>query len=176
MPTSDLLRTHGIDDDKKVEGENEAAWVDSDDERIIVSLASNPRLRKLRIGESEDLIDGKEYTKRLRRQFERLYPVPGWANISAPAISHSKKRRRISNTSNSPSSDSSEDDMPINSEDPSLQPLIELLRNTNDLNKNPFTLLAFRKLRPEVVEIQRTKDVGQPQPVSTPLILPLNIY
>jgi U3 small nucleolar RNA-associated protein 18 len=43
-------------------------WEDSDDERILVSLASNPRLRKLRLMESEDLVNGKEYTERLRRQ------------------------------------------------------------------------------------------------------------
>lgn len=45
-----------------------AAWEDSDDERIMVSLANNARLRKLRTYEGEDVVNGKEYTKRLRRQ------------------------------------------------------------------------------------------------------------
>lgn len=175
MPTSDLVRphAHGFDDDINAHSEIKAAWVDSDDERIVVSLASNPRLRKLRMGESEDLINGNEYTKRLRRQFERLYPVPGWA---APATLPFKKRRRMSNASNSSSSDGSEGDLLINSDDPIVQPLIELLRNTNDLTKNSPSSLAPRKLRPEVVDIQRTKDVGQPQPVSTPLPLPSYTY
>jgi U3 small nucleolar RNA-associated protein 18 len=47
---------------------NASVWEDSDDERITVSLASNNRLRKLRITESEDLVNGKEYVERLRRQ------------------------------------------------------------------------------------------------------------
>jgi U3 small nucleolar RNA-associated protein 18 len=45
-----------------------AAWVDSDDERIFVSLASSNRLRKLRRAEDEDVISGKEYARRLRAQ------------------------------------------------------------------------------------------------------------
>lgn len=45
------------------------AWEDSDDERMMVSLMSVPRLRKLRTFEGEDVINGKEYTGRLRRQY-----------------------------------------------------------------------------------------------------------
>ena len=45
------------------------AWEDSDDERITVSLATTPRLRKLRKHEGEDLVSGTEYTRRLRRQY-----------------------------------------------------------------------------------------------------------
>lgn len=45
-----------------------AVWDDSDDERVVVSLADNPRLRKLRVTEEENLISGKEYQKRLRKQ------------------------------------------------------------------------------------------------------------
>jgi U3 small nucleolar RNA-associated protein 18 len=47
---------------------NAPVWEDSDDERMMVCLASNPRLRKLRLTESEDMVNGKEYTERLRRQ------------------------------------------------------------------------------------------------------------
>ena len=47
---------------------NVPAWHDSDDERILVSLASNNRLRKLRRTEDEDIINGKEYSRRLRQQ------------------------------------------------------------------------------------------------------------
>lgn len=46
-----------------------AAWEDSDDERLLVSLASVPRLRKLRRTEAEDVITGKDYIKRLRKQY-----------------------------------------------------------------------------------------------------------
>ena len=50
-----------------------AAWEDSDDERLVVSLASVPRLRKLRRTEAEDVISGKDYVRRLRKQYA-TYP------------------------------------------------------------------------------------------------------
>lgn len=146
--------------------EDQAAWVDSDDERIVVSLASNPRLRKLRIAESEDLISGKEYTKRLRRQFERLCPVPDWANSLVVAKSASKKRRRPSHGDNC-AEDASADDMSVDSDDLSVQPLAALLQNTTELLRKPSSYSARRKLRPEVINVQRTKDVGLAQPVSS---------
>jgi len=73
----DVPTVHHSDDDtaeeekdKKegVEKKSKAAWEDSDDERVVVSLADNPRLRKLRVTEDENLISGKDYQKRLRRQ------------------------------------------------------------------------------------------------------------
>jgi len=44
------------------------AWVDSDDAELKVSLASDNRLRKLRAAPDEDVITGKDYELRLRRQ------------------------------------------------------------------------------------------------------------
>ena len=77
------------------------AWQDEDDANLEVSLASNKRRRKLRDTLAEDSIDGHEYEKRLRRQFEKINPTPDWAaaarkrmNDSAPA-----KRRRLSSDS-----------------------------------------------------------------------------
>jgi len=61
-----ILKTSGDDAIQTIA--NAPVWEDSDDERMMVSLASNPRLRKLRITESEDLVNGKEYMERLRRQ------------------------------------------------------------------------------------------------------------
>lgn len=46
-----------------------AAWEDSDDERLTVSLASVAMLRKLRKTEAEDVVSGREYIKRLRRRY-----------------------------------------------------------------------------------------------------------
>ncbi len=142
-----------------------AAWVDSDDERITVSLASDSRLRKLRNAESEDLVNGREYTTRLRRHFERLYPVPDWANPSAEVKQCHKKRRRSSIASDSSGEDPSADDMSIDFEDLSAQPLAKLIQNTNPLVKRPSP--GRKKLRSEVIDIQRTKDVGLAQPVRT---------
>jgi len=47
---------------------NRSAWEDPDDAQLRVSIASNKRLRKLRLEESEDTITGHEYENRLRRQ------------------------------------------------------------------------------------------------------------
>ena len=154
-------------DDAQPDDDNAAAWVDSDDERIVVSLASNPRLRKLRISEAEDLINGKEYTKRLRRQFERLYPVPEWAHSSAVRKQGWKKRRRTSNSSDSSDASASENEMSLETENLSTQPLAKLLQNKAVLIQPTATNSTSRKkLRPEVIDVHRTKDVGTSQAVS----------
>jgi U3 small nucleolar RNA-associated protein 18 len=44
------------------------AWVDPDDAELQVSLANDNRLRKLRDAPDEDVIAGKDYELRLRRQ------------------------------------------------------------------------------------------------------------
>ena len=53
---------------KSREGRKAPAWVDPDDAELKVSLASDNRLRKLRSGPDEDVINGKDYELRLRRQ------------------------------------------------------------------------------------------------------------
>ncbi len=167
MDVSDLVPIQTSNKDQaQSDDDNAAAWADSDDERIVVSLASNPRLRKLRISEVEDLIDGKEYTKRLRRQFERLYPVPEWARPSASKQSQ-KKRRRTSNSSDSSDASASGNEMSPGPKNLSTQPLARLLQNTAALIQPIATNSTSRKkLRPEVIDVHRTKDVGTSQAVS----------
>lgn len=146
--------------------EGAQAWTDSDDERIVVSLASNPRLRKLRFTEAEDLVDGREYTKRLRQQFQRLYPVPEWADPPSRETVRQNRRRR-SHRSVSSESDESASDMSLESEDLIAHPLTKLMRNTMSILDTTTTARStLQKLRPEVIDIQRTKDVGDAQPVS----------
>ena len=95
-----------------------ALWHDSDDERITISLASHQRLRKLRVAESEDVISGKEYIRRLRRQYLQLNPMPDWANPE-------KQQQK---------DDSDADEMDTDDEEPtSTQPLAKLLQNATDL-------------------------------------------
>ncbi|EZG04460.1 hypothetical protein H106_05380 [Trichophyton rubrum CBS 735.88] len=132
-----------------------AAWEDSDDDRIRVSLADNERLRKLRLHEGEDVIGGREYIARLRRQFERLQPAPEWASPAA-------KRRKTEEDTSDLSMD--EDDV---EEDLSAQPLAKLLQNIGDLTRSSAnaTSAGKRKLRQGVLDIQRLKDVGGNQPV-----------
>lgn len=66
-----------------------AAWIDSDDERLQISLVNNSRLKKLRRSIEEDYVSGKEYAKRLRTRFEKVYPVPEWAKESKKEESES---------------------------------------------------------------------------------------
>ncbi|KAL8938791.1 MAG: hypothetical protein Q9211_003042 [Gyalolechia sp. 1 TL-2023] len=145
---------------------SDAAWDDSDDGRITVSLRTNPRLRKLRNYEDEDLVNGREYTKRLRRQFERLYPVPDWviqaqskANISA-----NSRRSLIAHQRSSPGS-SSEDEMSVDFDEISAPPLAKLFQQPDAfIRSDQGPQRGKRKLRPEVIDMQRTKDVGVAQP------------
>lgn len=117
-------------------------------------------MRKLRNFESEDIISGTEYIRRLRRQFQRMNPTPEWAD---PELA--SKRRKV----DSDDSDMERDEEMDSDEDETLssQPLAKLLQNTSDLtriedNSKPG---SKRKLRQEVVNIQRLKDVGKAQPV-----------
>ncbi|KAI9824909.1 MAG: hypothetical protein M1832_001514 [Thelocarpon impressellum] len=129
------------------------AWEDSDDERLMVSLAGGARLRKLRVSAAEDMVNGKEYTKRLRRQFERLYPVPDWA---LPSGRNPPTKRRASEANNS-----SADDMDVD-EELSVQPLAKLLQSTESLTRGSSGKRGT--LRAEVLDIQRTKDIPGTQP------------
>ncbi len=56
-----------------------SAWTDSDDANLEVSLATDKRRRKLRDELLEDTVDGRDYERRLRRQFEKINPTPEWA-------------------------------------------------------------------------------------------------
>ncbi|KAH6675761.1 WD40-repeat-containing domain protein [Halenospora varia] len=133
-------------------------WEDSDDDRLTVSLAGNSRLRKLRVNEDEDLVSGREYTTRLQRQFERLHPVPEWAK---PSGRSAKRRRRSS--AGSDSSISSED-MDGDDIDLSVLPLARLLQDAGSLARIPISTNKRPKLRPEVLDIQRSRDIPLVQP------------
>ncbi|KAI0307447.1 WD40-repeat-containing domain protein [Multifurca ochricompacta] len=69
-------------------GRKAPAWVDPDDASLEVSLSSSTRLRKLRDAPDEDVINGREYERRLRRQFMKVNPTPEWATNAR------RKRRR----------------------------------------------------------------------------------
>lgn len=57
--------------------------------------------------------------------------------------------------------------MELDEEELSAQPLAKLLQNANSLTRDMEAgVVRSLKLRPEVLDIQRTKDVGGSQPVS----------
>ncbi|KAL2111462.1 hypothetical protein VUR80DRAFT_9952 [Thermomyces stellatus] len=130
------------------------AWEDSDDERLAVSLATASRLRKLRVKEGEDVISGAEYTARLRRQYLALNPLPKWAKETQ---SHPAKRRRRSSDGTDTSSGASGSD----DEDIAAQPLDEFLRDSAQMSRLGS---KTRKLKPEVIDIQRTRDIPDKHP------------
>ena len=137
-------------------------WHDSDDDRLVVSLASNTRLRKLRDTEEDDVVTGREYIRRLRRQYERLHPTPEW-------ITYARNKRRTSNGDKHSSSDSDSDiSMDDTSSASSVRPLADLLRTAGSLTHadTRSTSGKRRKLRPEVIDIHRTKDVTTSSPSS----------
>ncbi|KAJ5605842.1 hypothetical protein N7510_008623 [Penicillium lagena] len=163
--SADIIPSPEIPSDAEEEDQEEtvpAVWHDSDDERLAVSLASQSRLRKLRVTESEDIVSGKEYVRRLRRQFERLHPMPEWANPELAA------RRRKTDSDDSDVGSGVEMDTDDEEEQLSTQPLAKLLRNASDLTRIEDNSHAGgkRKLRQEVIDIQRVKDVGKTQPSS----------
>ncbi|KAL8857100.1 MAG: hypothetical protein Q9178_006276 [Gyalolechia marmorata] len=149
-----------------ISDESEAVWHDSDDDRIVVSLQANPRLRKLRSYEDEDLINGREYTKRLRQQFERLNPVPLWVVQSPVKKSlHDNRNQNLIASCDSGLDSPSESEMSVDSDELSAPPLAKLLQQPAAfLSPEINTSRGTRKLRPEVIDIQRTKDVGVAQP------------
>ncbi|KAK5119433.1 hypothetical protein LTR85_007533 [Meristemomyces frigidus] len=151
------------DEDEAARSRHPAAWEDSDDERTLVSLASAPRLRKLRRTEAEDVVNGKDYARRLRRQFELLNPRPGWAQhaLQKPA----RKKRRLSANAGSDEDKASDEEMDVDDDVPSVAPLSKLLQDAESLVRGSGPGAGKkRKLRPEVIDIQRTKDIALTQP------------
>ncbi|KAI7886460.1 WD40 repeat-like protein [Lichtheimia hyalospora FSU 10163] len=78
----------GEDEDEESEPEEsnygylrKPAWEDDDDRRLLVSLQSNTRLRKLRKDVDEDVVDGIEYERRLRAFHNKMYARPAWAKL-----------------------------------------------------------------------------------------------
>lgn len=135
----------------KKEDKNAPAWEDSDDERLTVSLASATQLRKLRITEDDDVVNGTEYTRRLRQQYLRLNPLPAWAKETEgrPA----KRRRRSSVASD----DSQASDASDSGDEASALPLDSFLRDASSLRESGT---KSKKLRPEVIDIQRSRDMA----------------
>jgi len=120
------------------------AWVDPDDTNIQVSLASHSRLRKLRDAPAEDTVGGREYERRLRRQFEQINPTPEWASKARKKL-HPKRRR---SASGSEPEDEVEDVVP------------DLLASTGGISggKKP------KKLTPGIISVDRLRDANQAAP------------
>ena len=122
------------------------AWVDPDDTNIQVSLASHTRLRKLRDAPAEDTVGGREYERRLRRQYEQINPTPEWA---------SKARKKLHPKRGRPTSGSELED---EDEDEDIIP--DLLASTGGISagKKPNVLT------PGIISVDRLRDANQAAP------------
>ena len=126
-----------------------AAWVDPDDEPLTISLVnSNPRVRKLRDAPDEDVISGKEYESRLRRQFERINPQPLWATKARKAV---RQRRKQDASSGEESQEGGEE-----------EEVHDLVSTTAGiLTKGKKRTGARVVLPPEQLSVERLRDANQ---------------
>lgn len=147
--------------DETEDEDDKPVWDDSDDERLVVSLASVPQLRKLRETIDDDVVNGKEYSRRLRKQYERLYPTPEWA-MHASGKANKKRRRTMEDDESGAESAS---DMDMDDEELSSRPLAKLLKDADILSRNARGPAKRRKLQAGTVDIQRLKDVIKSGPV-----------
>ncbi|KAN0101009.1 WD40-repeat-containing domain protein [Tylopilus felleus] len=120
------------------------AWVDPDDANIQVSLTSHTRLRKLRDAPAEDVVGGREYERRLRRQYEQINPAPEWASKARKKL-HPKRRRSASG---------SEAEVEVEDVIP------DLLASTGGISggRKPNTLT------PGIISVDRLRDANQAAP------------
>ena len=153
------------------EDDGKPAWEDSDDERLVVSLASVPQLRKLRETADDDMVNGKEYARRLRKQYERLYPTPDWA-AHATGKANKKRRRTMDDDE---SGEESASDMDVDEDDLTTQPLALLLKDADILSRTSRSMAKRRKLQAGTIDIQRLKDVAKAGPVSSAILSYANI-
>ncbi|CAO3660842.1 unnamed protein product [Umbelopsis ramanniana] len=128
------------------------AWEDQDDFSLQVSLVDANRTKKLRETEDEDIISGVEYEQRLRRQFEKVNPVPSWATI--PSLRQAKKRRsKAVEGSDSEYSDEEEQHSDFEEDDD-----VHMMRSTHGiLDKRR----ASRKLPQKDLSVIRLKNANQ---------------
>lgn len=64
---TDVDNDSDSEEESDVEDSN-AAWEDEDDKRLKISLSASNITKKLRNDVDEDVVDGVEYTRRLRKQ------------------------------------------------------------------------------------------------------------
>ncbi|THH12967.1 hypothetical protein EW146_g7197 [Bondarzewia mesenterica] len=118
------------------------AWTDPDDNTLQVSLTSSSRLRKLRDAPTEDTVGGREYERRLRRQYEKIHPTPEWA---VNARTKRSKRRRGAGSEDSGGERQEE----------GLEELVASTGGILDKGKKGG------KLEPGVLAIERLRDANQ---------------
>ncbi|KAH9850610.1 WD40 repeat-like protein [Lenzites betulinus] len=93
-----------------------SAWTDADDTTLEVSLTTDKRRRKLRDAVVEDSVGGRDYERRLRRQYEKINPTPEWATNARKRLhTTAGKRRRSAGSSGSDEEEEEDQDVALDS-------------------------------------------------------------
>ena len=156
--SGEVVKAVGVGEDE--EGP-EPAWEDSDDERVVVSLMSQSRLKKYRETFTDNVVSGTDYIRRLRIQYERVYPVPAWAQPQSQQEQESKRRRVDSDASDS---EIGEDETEEDTTTPSAAPLSDLLQSTSGYITRSTTTT---KLKPGHLDITRLPDANLHSPAQS---------
>ncbi|KAG0746873.1 hypothetical protein G6F57_008232 [Rhizopus arrhizus] len=127
-----------------------AAWEDEDDKKLQISLTAANMTKKLRNDIDEDVVNGVEYTRRLRRQFNRLHPKPDWARLPSEIKAEQRKRKA---TDSSDEEDGSDDEEQLDDET-----RIDLLKSTMGILNNRVDMKA---IAPTTIDILRLKDANR---------------
>ncbi|KAJ1336533.1 hypothetical protein BSLG_007317 [Batrachochytrium salamandrivorans] len=134
-----------------------SAWVDEDDDSLMVDVHRTKRLRKLRDNFDETTVAGADYEQRLRNQYERLFPKPKWAELPV-----SRSKADSDKDSGVEDEDMDEDDGHdgkdiSDTKDLGHSMLLRLLRSTESIvDVNRKALLSADKL-----DVMRLKDANQ---------------
>ncbi|KAL1952375.1 hypothetical protein VTO73DRAFT_1524 [Trametes versicolor] len=100
---------------ENVSSHKSSAWTDADDTTLEVSLATDKRRRKLRDAVAEDTVGGRDYERRLRRQYEKINPTPEWATKARKRVQDMTGKRRRSSTDSEPDAEEAEDSSALDS-------------------------------------------------------------
>lgn len=128
-------------------------WVDEEEEKANVNIATVNRLRKLRKEEDESTISGSEYVSRLRAQHVKLNPGTEWAQLDKKDSSYDDE-----------SSDEEENRVVLAGRHDDAEPLGNILRTDEDL-----VVKTGAKLLPGLLEYSRLVDANAEDPSNGPI-------
>ncbi|CAO3648303.1 unnamed protein product [Mucor hiemalis] len=140
------------DEEEESDSDNEnAVWVDEDDKRLKISLSASNITKKLRNDVDEDIVDGVEYSRRLRQQFNKIYPKPNWAMLPSE-IKEARKRKSMD------SDDEDEDDENKDEDQLDEETRLDLLKSTMGIlsRRSKNSTISPRKL-----DILRLKNANR---------------
>ncbi|CAI5506781.1 unnamed protein product [Closterium sp. Naga37s-1] len=148
---------------KGLEAEAEKpAWVDEEDETLVVTIAGQNRLRKLRKEEDEVAVSGVEYQQRLRAQHARLNPGTSDLEQERAAMGVGE--------------DEDEDGESEGDEDQDGFDADEILRNMPMLagqSKDRASQRTTHRLPPGRIRISRVRDANWQAPTGASAITPV---